>query len=204
MIKKEIDSSANIHEIIETRWSGVPYDPERSVSQEKLLSIMEAARWAPSCFGDQPWRFVICNKADNSDAWQKLFDCLAEGNQAWCANVPVLIAACHDTQFADNPTPFAGKPNSFAAYDTGAASVSLCLQANHLGLMTHQMGGFSADLLKEKFEIPERYTAAAVIALGYQTTEDNIPETFRGRELSPRKRNPLGENFFTGSWGKGV
>ena len=62
MIKKEIDTSENIHEIIATRWSGVSYDPARTVSEENLLSIMEAARWAPSCFGDQPWRYIVCNR----------------------------------------------------------------------------------------------------------------------------------------------
>ncbi|PCJ40714.1 MAG: nitroreductase [SAR86 cluster bacterium] len=196
-MEKKIDTSEPINNIIATRWSGVSYDAERPVNQAQLLAIMEAARWAPSCFGDQPWRYIVCNKADNAEAWQKLYDCLAEGNQPWCINAPVLIAACHDTQFSMNDD-----PNPWGAYDTGAASVSMCIQAADLGLMSHQMAGFSADLIREKFEVPARFTPVAAIAIGYQTTEDGIPEAFKGRELSPRKRNPLSENFFMGAWAK--
>ena len=196
MIKKKIDIAEPINDIIASRWSSVAYDAERSVSQEQLIAIMEAGRWAPSCFGDQPWRFIVCNKSENTDAWQKIYDSLAEGNQGWCANVPVLIAACHDTVFTMND-----KPNPWAVYDTGAASVSMCLQATELGLTSHQMAGFSADMISEKFSIPERYKPIAVIAIGYQVTrEENIPDAVKERELAPRKRNALKENFFMGNW----
>lgn len=195
MIKKNIDTSANIHNIIANRWSGVSYDAKREVSQTQLASIMEAARWAPSCFGDQPWRYIICNKATYPEAWQKLYDSLTDNNQLWCTNVPVLIAACHETQFSMND-----KPNPWATYDTGSASFSMCLQATELGLMSHQMAGFSADLIRQKFDIPKRYKPIAVIAIGYQVAEKNIPDTFKERELAPRKRNPIKTNFFMGSW----
>ncbi len=196
MIKKKIDIAEPISDIIASRWSSVAYDAERPVSQEQLLAIMEAGRWAPSCFGDQPWRFIVCNKTENSEAWQKLYDCLAEGNQGWCENVPVLIAACHDTVFTMNDN-----PNPWAAYDTGAASVSMCLQATELGLTSHQMAGFSAELISEMFTIPERYKPIAVIAIGYQVSEEEkIPDAVKERELAPRKRNALNENFFMGNW----
>ncbi len=195
MFKKIIDIVAPINSTIASRWSGVAFDAERPVSQEQLLAIMEAGRWAPSCFGDQPWRFIVCNKSENPEAWQKLYDSLAEGNQGWCANVPVLIAACHDAQFSMNDN-----PNPWAAYDTGAASVSMCLQATDLGLMSHQMAGFSVESISEKFTIPERYKPIAVIAIGYQVAEENIPEALKGRELAPRKRNDLNDNFFMGNW----
>ena len=195
MIDKQIDTSAAILETIAKRWSGVAFDPDRQVSEQQLLAILEAARWAPSCFGDQPWRYIVCNKTENPQAWQKMYDSLMEGNQAWCKHVPVLIAACHDTLFSMND-----KPNGLGAYDTGAASVSLCLQAAELGLMSHQMAGFSAALLSEKFQIPERFKPIATIAIGYQLPEDKIPAAFKERELAPRKRNPLSENFFMGRW----
>jgi len=195
MIKKQIDTIKPINNIIASRWSSVAFDSERPVSQEQLSTIIEAGRWAPSCFGDQPWRFIVCNKSTNEEAWKKLYDCLGEGNQPWCANVPVLISACHDTQFSTND-----KPNNWGAYDTGAASVFMCLQATELGLMSHQMAGFSADLIREKFNVPERYQPIAVIAIGYQVSEENIPDAFKERELAPRKRNPLSENFFMGRW----
>lgn len=195
MFKKIIDIVAPINSTIASRWSGVAFDAERPVIQEQLLAIMEAGRWAPSCFGDQPWRFIVCNKSENPEAWQRLYGSLAEGNQGWCANVPVLIAACHDTQFSMNDN-----PNPWAAYDTGAASVSMCLQATDLGLMSHQIAGFSVESISEKFTIPERYKPIAVIAIGYQIAEENIPEALKGRELALRKRNDLNDNFFMGNW----
>lgn len=196
MIKKKIDIAEPINDIIASRWSSVAFDAEKPVSQEQLLAILEAGRWAPSCFGDQPWRFIVCNKMENPEAWQKIYDSLAEGNQGWCAKVPVLIAACHDTLFSMNDN-----PNPWAAYDTGAASVSMCLQAADLGLSSHQMAGFSAELISEKFNIPERYKPIAVIAIGYQVNEENVPDSVKERELTPRKRNALKDNFFMGNWG---
>ncbi len=76
MIKKQIDTIEPINNIFSSRWSGVAYDSERPVSQEQLSTIMEAGRWAPSCFGDQPWRFIICDKSANEKAWKNLYGCL--------------------------------------------------------------------------------------------------------------------------------
>jgi len=140
MIKKTIDTSASIHPIMADRYSGVSFDPERPLSLDQLRSLAEAARWAPSCFGDEPWRFLICSKQHDPAAWQKAYDSLMPGNQAWCINVPVLVLVCTDTLFKHN-----GNPNPFAPYDSGAAAMSMVLQATALGLMAHQMGGYSGD-----------------------------------------------------------
>ena len=199
MIDKEVELSAPVHELITSRWSGVSYDPERQVSHDDLLSIAEAGRWAPSCFGDQPWRILFCNKASNAQAWQKAFDCLAEGNQPWCQNAPVLAIICADTLFSKNE-----KTNGWSDYDTGAAAVSICLQARHLGLMTHQMAGFDPDTARHAFAIPERIKVLAMMTIGYQIAEDSLPDEFRDREMTPRQRNPLGDHFFLNGWGKGI
>ena len=137
MIEKAVDVSAPVHELISSRWSGVSYDPERDISSDDLRAIAEAARWAPSCFGDEPWRVLFCNKTSEDYSWQKAFDCLSEGNQPWCQHAPVLAIICANTQFLYND-----KPNRWCEYDTGAAALSICLQAQHLGMMTHQMAGF--------------------------------------------------------------
>src|SRR5690606_8823554 len=121
------------------------------------------------------------------------------GNQTWCRAAPVLILACCDTLFSKND-----KPNAFGAHDTGAASLSLSLQAAALGLMTHQMRGFEPDKAYEVFQIPARYKPLTMIALGYQLPEPRLPEAFRERELKARVRNPLDENFFAGAWGEGL
>jgi nitroreductase len=96
------------------------------------------------------------------------------------------------------------KPNSFGPYDTGAASISFCLQATALGLMCHQMGGYSADKARELFAIPDRFKTLAMMAVGYQLPEDRLPEAFREKELKPRKRHPLASQFFLGAWDRGI
>lgn len=199
MIDKAVDTSAPVHELITSRWSGVSYKPEKMVSDADLRAMAEAARWAPSCFGDQPWRVIFCSKSSASDAWQKAYECLGEGNQPWCQHAPVLAIICADTLFSKNE-----KENGWGAYDTGAAAISICLQASALGLMTHQMAGFSPDSARDAFSIPARYQPMAMMTIGYQCDEADIPEDFRQRELAPRQRNPLDEHFFLNGWGEGI
>jgi nitroreductase len=199
MIPKTIDVSTPIHPLLEQRYSGVSFDPARPVSKQTLLTLAEAARWAPSCFGDEPWRFIICSRQDDPGAWDQAFACLSDGNKAWCQYAPVLIITCASLVFDHN-----GKPNSFAPYDTGAAAMSICLQATALGLMTHQMGGFSGATARELFMIPETAKPVAMMALGYQLPVEKLLEQFKTKELAPRKRKPLADHFFAGAWGKSL
>lgn len=184
-----------VHDVIASRWSGRAYDATKSVSKDQVISLLEAARWAPSCFGDEPWRYVVSNKADNLPAWQAAFDCLVPGNQGWAVNAPVLLLICADTLFRHND-----KPNKWAAYDTGAATENLCLQATALGLMAHQMGGFDADKARQTFKVPERYQILAMVTVGYQAAVEGLAEDVKERELAARSRKPLGELFFDGAW----
>lgn len=184
-----------VHDVIASRWSGRAYDATKSVSKDQVISLLEAARWAPSCFGDEPWRYVVSNKADNLPAWQAAFDCLVQGNQGWAVNAPVLLLICADTLFRHND-----KPNKWAAYDTGAATENLCLQATALGLMAHQMGGFDADKARQTFKVPERYQILAMVTVGYQAAVEGLAEDVKERELAARSRKPLGELFFDGAW----
>ena len=199
MISKAIDTAVPVLPVFAARYSGVSYDPDRNITPAQILALAEAARWAPSCHGDQPWRYLLCDKATNPAAWDAALACLLEKNQAWCKAAPVLVIACCDTVLSKT-----GNPNAFGAYDTGAASVSMCLQAAALGLMTHQMGGFVADKARELFQIPERFMPLAMMAVGYQLPEAQLPEAFKARELAARARNPLEQNFFAGAWGKGL
>ncbi len=199
MFSKTIDSKAPIHPLLESRWSGIAYDPDRAVQRQDLISLMEAARWSPSCFGDQPWRYLIFDRFQDEASWLKALACLSEKNQSWAGKAPVLLITCHDTVFSRND-----KANAHGRYDTGAASMSICVQASALGLMTHQMAGFSADQARESFAIPERYLPVAMMAIGYQLPPDKVPEAFREKEFSNRARNPLSQNFFLGQWGKGL
>ncbi len=188
-----------IHEIIAKRWSPRAFDASKSVTQEQVIALLEAARWAPSCFGDQPWRFIVWNKAQDAAAWQQAFDCIVPNNQTWVKDVPVLILACADTLFSHNQS-----PNRWAQYDTGAAVENLSLQAASMGLVTHQMGGFNGDKTREVFAIPAQYTPMAMLAVGYEGDANNLPDELKARELGERKRKPLGELFFNGVWNKPI
>lgn len=196
MFEKKAISQVSLADIIARRWSGRAFDPERRVDRNTLIALLEAARWAPSCFGDEPWRYIVWDRFEDRTNWQRAFQCLAEGNQSWAGNAPVLMVSIADSLFERND-----KPNRWGPHDTGAASVSLALQATAMGLMVHQMGGFDASKLQVEFSIPERYTCLAMIAIGYQLSEDRIPEEFREREYAPRARKPIGERFFQGAWG---
>jgi nitroreductase len=169
------------------------------VSQEQIITLLEAARWAPSCFGDEPWRFIVWDKNTDAKSWQLAFDCLVPGNQTWVKNAPVLMLICADSLFGHNQ-----KANRWGQYDTGAAAENLCLQASSMGLMAHQMGGFDADAAREAFKIPAQITPMAMLTVGYEGDANSLPDELKTRELAARKRKPLGEVFFTGTWGKPV
>lgn len=168
------------------RHSGRAYDSSRPVTQEQILMLIEAARAAPSCYNDQPWFFIICNSSTHPDAYQRAFECLVEGNQAWAKEAPLLVIVLAGSKFHKN-----GKPNRWGAYDAGAAALSMAMEATFIGLMVHQMGGFDENKVKRDFSIPEDVTPMAVMAIGYEKQNEDIP---------PKERLPLRDNFFMGSW----
>ena len=196
IVEKKAQTSVAIHDLMVRRWSPRAFDNNRPVSHEQIKSLLEAARWAPSCYGDEPWRYLLWDRKRDPAGWQMAFECLAGGNQIWVKNAPLLMASIAGSQFAHN-----GKPNRWAQHDTGASSMSLVLQAVALGLAVHQMGGFDADKLSEKFAIPAGYTPMAMIAVGYQADADILEGEIKERELAPRARKPLREKFFEGTWG---
>ena len=195
-MQKPAITSVAIQETIANRWSPRAFDASKSVNQEQVIALLEAARWAPSCFGDEPWRFIVWNKATDESTWQRAFDCLVPNNQVWVKAAPVLMLVCANTLFGHNQT-----PNRWGQYDTGAAAENLCLQASSMGLVVHQMGGFNADKARETFAIPDQYTPMAMLAVGYEGDANNLPDELKTRELAERKRKPLGELFFTNTWG---
>jgi len=89
-MKKPAITQVAIAPTIAERWSGRAYDSSKPITQEQTLALLEAARWAPSCMGDQPWRILVWNKGVDTKAWQQAFDCLVEGNQSWVKNAPLL------------------------------------------------------------------------------------------------------------------
>ena len=192
-------TSVPIHDLLGRRWSPRAFDPNRPVTREQLKVLLEAGRWAPSCNGDEPWRYLIWDKGRDPQGWQKAYDCLNENNRKWVKNVPLLMLSCAGSTFEAT-----GKPNRWTQHDTGAASVSMALQAVALGLIVHQMGGWDVDKARAAFAIPAEYTPMAMIAVGYQTGPEILDEETKAKEMRPRARKPIAERFFEGGWGKGV
>jgi len=191
-------TSKPIHDLLARRWSPRAFDPNRPVSRDQLKVLLEAGRWAPSCNGDEPWRYLIWDKGRDAAGWQKAYDCLSENNKKWVKNVPLLMLSCAGSNFEAT-----GKPNRWTQHDTGAASVSMALQAVAMGLVVHQMGGWDVEKARAAFAIPADYTPMAMIAVGYQATPDILDEETKAKELRPRARKPIAERFFEGGWGKG-
>jgi nitroreductase len=187
-----------IHDLLTRRFSSRAFDPNRSVSREQLAVLLEAARWAPSCNGDEPWRYLIWDRGRDPEGFQKAFECLGDKNRCWVKNVPLLILSNAGRDFGAT-----GKPNRWTQHDTGAASVCLALQAVALGLVAHQMGGFDVEKARAAFAIPPEYTPMAMIAIGYATTPDILDDETKAKDLKPRARKPFAERFFEGGWGKG-
>ena len=199
MLRKPAQTSRPIHELLARRWSTRAFDAAKPVTREQLTTLLEAGRWAPSCNGDEPWRYLVWDRARDPEGFEKAFDCLSDNNRKWVKNVPLLMLSCAGSNFAAT-----GKPNRWTQHDTGAASLSIALQADVLGLAVHQMGGFDAEKARAAFGIPAEYAPMAMIAVGYQAAPDVLDEETKKKELTPRARKPLGEKFFEGGWGKGV
>ncbi len=193
-------TSVPIHNLLTRRWSPRAYDASKPVSRQQLQTLLEAGRWAPSCNGDEPWRYLIWDRKRDPEGFQKAFDCLSENNKKWVKNVPLLMLSCAGSNFQAT-----GKPNRYTQHDTGAASVCMALQAVELGLVIHQMGGYDAEKARAAFSIPAEYTPMAMIAVGYQAASpDILDDETKAKELRPRVRKPIPERFFEGGWGKGV
>jgi len=199
MEERRAITSVPIHELMARRWSPRAFDANRPVTRQQFVALMEAGRWAPSCNGDEPWRYLVWERARDPAGWQKAYECLSDSNKKWVKNVPLLMLSCAGSVFGAT-----GKPNRWTQHDTGAASVSMALQAVALGLAFHQMGGYDAEKVRAAFAIPPDYTPLAMIAVGYQAEPDVLDEETKAKELRPRARKPVAERFFEGGWGKPV
>jgi nitroreductase len=191
-----IDPAHPIHELHRRRWSPRAFDPARPVEPEKLRSVLEAARWAPSSNNEQPWAFIVATR-DKPEEFGRALSCLVERNQSWARHAGVLMIVCASTQFSRN-----AKPNKHAWYDVGGAVAHLTLEATALGLSLHQMAGFYPDRAREVFAVPETAEPVVAIAMGYRGDPNALPDDLRQRELTPTTRKPISQFVFEGRWGQ--
>lgn len=193
-MNKEVNTNLKIMEDIKKRWSPRAFDNKKNIEIDKLNRIFEAARWAPSCFNEQPWRFIVGRKEKGYE-YQKILNCLTESNQVWAKTAPVLIIACTKKRFdLDNSA------NNWAAYDTGQSVAFMILQAMHEGVFAHQMAGFSKDKAIADFNIPEEFTPTTAIALGYLGDINLLPEVLQEKEKEEQLRHPLSKLIHIEDW----
>lgn len=182
-----------IHALIAERWSPYAFDG-RPVSDNDLRSLFEAARWAPSSYNEQPWRYILSTKADAAE-YERLLSCLVEGNQVWARNAPVLAIGCTQLRFKRND-----KPNAAAVHDLGLASATLTFEATARGLSVHQMIGILPDKVRETYRVPDDVQPLTGVAIGYPADPRNLPETLQSRDVTPRERMPVADFVFGHTW----
>lgn len=178
----------HIHQIIRERYSTVTFST-KEIEEEKIAMLMEAARWAPSAYNEQPWRFIVGIKGKGEN-YETIYNCLVDANKHWAQYAPVLIISV-----AVKNSSVTGKLNRFAQYDTGMAVGNLLAQATSMGLYVHQMGGYNAQKAKEVFDLNDNYELMAAMAIGYKGELDLFPDDLKEREIKKRIRKPLDEFF---------
>lgn len=178
------------------RWSPRAFNGE-VLEERTLLSFLEAARWAPSGYNAQPWRFIYA-LADTL-AWQPLFNTLSPTNQGWAHRASALVLVLSQERWVP-PGKTEQQPNSTHAFDTGASWAYLALQASLSGWHAHSIGGFDRELARQEFAIPKDYTPQIVIALGRRGDKAALPEALRARE-QPSTRLPLSAVAAEGRFG---
>jgi len=170
------------------RHSGTDFDA-RPLNGDQIVALVESARWTPSSYNDQPWNFIFCDRYKHPEAYAKIVESLY--GQDWVEEAPLLVISVVRPEFSYNK-----KENGWAQYDTGAAAMSMSLQATELGLIAHQIGGFDPETIRQEFSLPKGYQPISVIAIGY---EKKPLDFFEEQE---RVRLPTEKNFFFGEWGQ--
>ena len=163
-----------------------------ALSETELLTLFEAARFAPSARNIQPWCFVYAHVG--TPEFDKLFSFLLESNQVWCKKASVLVVTL--SKKTDNDGISLSPTHSF---DTGSAWMSLALQASKMGLVAHGMGGINLDLIREKLALTDDYAVEMMIAIGKHGNIADLPEKLQARE-APSQRKPLSEIVFKGEF----
>lgn len=176
----------DVDPLILGRWSPRAFDGS-SITEEQALTLFDAARWAPSAYNYQPWRFLYAQRDDA--VWGEFLDLLVPFNAAWAKEAAALIFVLSDTLFApdDGKDARAATTNSF---DAGAAWAFLALQASRLGLHSHAMAGFDEEKARGYFDLPPRYRIEAAVAVGRIADKSRLPEPLQAREF-PSNRLPL-------------
>ena len=196
LISKIANTDFPIHNLIARRWSARAFST-KTVEKSKLLSILEAARWAPSSRNEQPWRYIVFTD-ENPEKMNTARSVLLEINN-YAKRAPILICAITKKYYSDN-----GIYNKLHFHDLGAANENMFLESFNQGLIMHEMGGFDRDKARRVFNVPDEYEIGIMIAIGYQDSHDILPERYKEKAFSPRERKLLSEIAFLKELDNGI
>lgn len=174
------------------RWSPRAMSGE-PVTEQEIMSLFEAARWAPSTYNEQEWRFLYGRR--DTPYWQNFFDLLMDANKAWCKNAALLCVVIARKTFTRN-----GKANPVHVYDAGSAWENLALQATAMGLVSHGMAGFDFDKARTTLKVPDEFAVCAMFAVGRHGNPDDLPQEIREREEISDRR-PIQQSICEGPFG---
>ncbi len=180
-----------IESLFYRRWSPRAMSGE-SLAEKELFTLFEAARWAPSTYNEQEWRFLYARR--DTPHWKTFFDLLMEANQQWCARAAVLTVVLARKTFTHN-----GSPNPVHLYDAGSAWENLALQATVMGLVAHGMAGFDFEKARTGLKVPDEFAVAAMFALGRPGNPDELSPQVRERE-KPSDRRPISKSICEGEF----
>ncbi len=178
------ESTYAIQPFFMSRVSSRAFSEER-LTEEELSSLFEAARWAPSSYNNQPWRFVYARRSDKE--WETLFNVLVDFNKSWCKNADTLVVVISRQNFEHN-----NKPAGTASFDTGAAWMSLAIEAHARGIVAHGMQGFDYNAIKAALKIPDNFKVEAMVAIGKAGDKESLSPELQAKE-EPSQRKPLQE-----------
>lgn len=181
-------NSSLLSEIFIKRHSGKNFET-MELTEEQYEALIQAARWTPSSYNDQPWNFIFCDRYRNPEAYEKVINSIY--GQDWVESVQLFVITIVRHNFLYNQ-----QENDWALYDTGAAALSMSLQASEMGLMAHQIGGFDREEIQQVFNLPDGFQPITIIAIGHENT------AIDSYEEEPRTRYPIEKNFFSGEWGQ--
>jgi nitroreductase len=171
------------------RWSPRAMSGEE-ISEEELLTLFEASRWAPSSFNNQPWRVLYARR--NTELWPLFLNLLVESNQVWAQHAAALLVFISKTTFDYN-----GKPAITHSYDTGAAWAYFALQGYLKGYVVHGMQGFSYDGARTALGIAEEFQVEAMAAVGRPGDKSTLPEALQEKE-EPNDRKKVTDSVCEG------
>jgi nitroreductase len=176
------------------RWSPRAFDGSE-IPDAELMTMFEAARWAPSAFNSQPWRLLYAKRGDTN--WERFLGLLIPWNQSWAHSASVLVYFISDSLMETKPGIW--KESHSHSFDTGAAWASLALQATRLGYRAHGMSGVDFDRARVELGVPERFRIEAAAVIGRVGDPETLDEKLRAREV-PSGRRPLAEIAFAGNF----